>query len=312
MPAPMSNIEAWLQDTREPGAAGYLPPLYLRPEFGYVPQKLVKGFPEVRSVDDKRPSQNGTFDFTEFYGACAVNLVVALAPEIVAPTVAVPVWTDERLEDQINMWLSPGRRSYLYARRKPSDSLRRVLIRSSQRGTGINLVSNAEFGEMSLAWRGIDGVWEAAEVTQAFLNPGSAVEAGRVYDKTYDITYPASAVIGTSNVFNAGTADTFPIVTIYGPCTGPRIENQTTGKKLEFLSSYVLAAGEFLRIDFKEGTVALNGDPSQSASRYDKIDFAGGISDWWNLIPRDNLLRFYPVSYTSPSYVLIEYRHAYL
>ena len=306
MTADMSNIDAWLQDSRNPGDAGYLPPLYLQPQYGFVPQKFDGGFPEIRSVDDKRPASNGTFDFTEFFGARAVNLQLTLAPEVATEANL----TDQKLEDRLKIWMDPSRRTYLYIRTNPLDDYRRILLRSANASGQINLVTKTEFRAVSLAWKGIDGVFESADLQTDVLNPGAATELGRTYDQAYDKAYAASDTIGSKTIYNYGTAPTFPRIRIYGPVTGPRIENATTGDKLEFLAAYALVAGEFLDIDFREGTVYLNGDPTNS--RYDKIDFAGGLSDWWTLIPGPNLVRFYPLIQAAPAQAQIDWRSAYL
>lgn len=302
----LSNIDIYLEDSRSSSAVGYIPPLFLTPQFGYVPQRLNRGFPEIRDISDKRPSQNGTFDFTEFFGARAITFEVSLATELQD----IPSITDEILEDNLRKWMLPNVRAYLYVKPKGETLYRRALVRPANVGSQLNFVTNAGFRTVSMSWRGVDGVFEDAELSSTNLEVSSAVEAGRTYDQAYDKTYAASSVIGAKIVRNAGNAPSFPVVYVYGACTQPRIENVTTGKKLEFLAAYTINAGEYLVIDFAEGTVYLNGDSTNS--RYDKIDFAGGISDWWDLQPGDNLLRFYPLSSSPPSTARIEWRSKFI
>lgn len=307
-PITMTNIDARLEDSRLVGTAGYIAPLILQPQYGFVPQRLSPGYPDPRDVSEKRPSQNGTFDFTTYFGARAVSLEVAFASELQND----PLVTDLILEDRLRRWMAPDVRPYLYVRYSPVELYRRIKLRATNVASQLAFLTTNEFRSVSLAWRGIDGVFESADLSSEFIEVGGSSELGRTYDLVFDRTYAASAVIGTKEIINAGTAPTYPIVQIFGPCTQPRLENQTTGKKLEFLASYALVAGEYLEINFAEGTVALNGDPALSQSRYDKIDFVSGISEWWNLIPGSNFVRFYPLSSSAPSKVRIDWRSAYI
>jgi Siphovirus-type tail component, C-terminal domain len=306
-PVTLTNIDAYLEDSRAPGSAGYIPPLILQPSYGFVPSNFNGGWPEVREVTDKRPSQNGTFDFTTSFGARAVSLEVSLAPELRDDGASV---TDHDLEDQLRKWMLPDVRCYLYIRFDSRDEYRRIRLRAANVSSALSFVRHRDFRKVSMSWKGVDGVFEGADLSSEELQPSTTVELGRTYDQAYDKSYAASAVIGVKPINNLGTAPTFPVITVYGPLTQARIENQTTGKKLEFLSSYSLVAGEYLVIDFKEGTVYLNGDVTNS--RYDKIDFASGISEWWSLIPGVNLIRFYPLTTSAPAKAVIEWRSNYI
>jgi hypothetical protein len=302
----LTNVDAYLEDSRLPSDAGYIPPLLLQPQYGFVPQRFNPGFPEIRDVSEKRPSQNGTFDFTHYFGARAITLEVALASELQDD----PLVTDQVLEDQLRRWMAPDVRAYLYIRYDSADEYRRIKIRPSNLGSQLSFLHHRDFRKVSLGWRGVDGIFESAVIQSEFLEVAGSTELGRTYDQLYDKTYTASLVIGAKNLTNFGNIEVLPVIRIYGPCTQPRIENQTTGIKLEFLATYSIASGDYITIDFAEGTVLLNGDPSNS--RYDKIDFASGISKWWTLIPGVNSIRFYPLSSSPPSKAILEWRSGYL
>lgn len=297
----MSNIEVTLVDSLAPTAPGYKAPLPLLVANGYVPQSLTIGFPEVRDVSAKRPVAHGTFDFTQFHGSGSVSLVVGIASEL------TPLLDDQDLEDQLRAWMPPYRRTYLYYRFSQAKALRRILVRTSQAARSFNFVKNS-FGLISMAWRSVDGVSEGVDDVTFDVSPGGTAELGRAYDLTFDRTYPASDPLGTALRFIQGTEETLPFIRIFGPCTQPRIENRTTGKKLEFISSFSLLAGEFLDIDFKEGTVLLNGDTANS--RYDKVD--SSVSDWWTLIPGNNQIRYYPLTFTVPSLATVIYKPKFI
>jgi hypothetical protein len=262
----------------------------------------------VRDVVDKRPVAHGTFDYTKYHGSGSVTLVLGLASELTGG-----LYDDEDLLDQLKAWMPPYRRTYIYYRfsqTKPGGAVtpfRRILCRSSLAARPYNFIRN-NFGFVSMQWRSVDGVSEGVDDVSFDISPGGTTEAGRAYDLTFDRTYPASDPLGTAIRFVDGTEETLPFIRIFGPCTQPRIENRTTGLKLEFLSSFSLLAGEFLDIDFKEGTVLLNGDTANS--RYDKVD--SSVSDWWTLIPGNNQIRYYPLSYTAPSAATVIYKPKFI
>lgn len=274
------RVEVRLEDVD-----GYYAPLDLTRTNGYEIQALNTGFASVREVTDKRSSQNGEFDFTQFFGARAVSLSVALAPELAS----VPSTTEQALEDTLRAWCAPHRRSWLYWRQQ-GGMWRRMKVRGNQLAYALSATTNA-FGKMTCGWKCADGVAESVDLTSFVLSTSGAAELGRSYDRTYDRTYPASPMTGSQEVINTGTAPAYPRLRIHGPMTGPRIQNMTTGKKLQFQDAYALIAGEFLEVDFKEGTVYLNNDPSNS--RYDKLDLT--VSEWWELLPGPNLLRLFPL-----------------
>lgn len=269
---------------------------------GYVPQALNTGFPSVRENNDKRSSQNGEHDFTQYFGARAVTLSVALAPELAS----APSPTEQQLEDGLRAWLAPHRRSWLVWRQQ-GGSWRRLSVRGNQLAYSLSMISN-NFGRMTCGWKCADGVSESVELITFTLSTSAAVEQGRSYDRAYDRTYPASPMIGSQEVINLGTAPAYPVLRIHGPQTGPRIENQTTGKKLQFKNAFALVAGQFLEVDFKEGTILLNNDPANS--RYSELDLT--VSEWWELIPGSNLLRSYPLVSSSPSIIEGSFHYQYI
>jgi len=181
-------------------------------------------------------------------------------------------------------------------------------LRAANVGSAIDLTRN-RFHTLALAWRAPEGINESDELFAETVLPGTTgTESGRTYNLTFDRTYPASTVVGLKIVINEGTAPACPMITFFGPMTQIRIENVTTGKKLEFIAGYTLTSGEYLVVDCMERTVLLNGEVGNS--RYDKIDFS--VSEWLELIPGINQLRLYPGSSSSPASALVEYRSAYL
>lgn len=295
------HLEMYLETDMEMEAGPYRR-LDLIHSNGYVPQEINLGFPDIRDNVQKRPSANGTFDFTRYFAASAVQIKVAMEPSLMATPV-----TTRRLEDQLKRWLNPARRSCLVYRDPGEEDWRRIRVRGNDSTRNISL-ARTTFGVVSLVFRAPKGYSESLEVFSKNL-PFTGTESGRAYDLTFDRTYPASGTIGVIEVENLGNVESHPILRIYGPCSDFRVENQTTGEQLKFKTAFSLLANEFLVIDMENGTVLMNGDVGND--RYDQIDVA--TSDWWTLQEGMNLIRAVAGTYTSPeAHGEIYGRHNYI
>jgi len=128
--------------------------------------------------------------------------------------------------------------------------------------------------------------------------------SGRAYPKTYPFSYGPTTPNGQLIVTNAGTADTWPIITLAGPGTNPSILNLTTGQGLYL--NYDIGAGETLVLDTLNRTIMLNG----ASSRYGALNF--NLSQWFPLVPGANDLRIAFSAFTSPAAMTVAWRDAWL
>jgi len=282
----------------------YMDNLYLTHANGFVPQSLNLGHPEVRDNSQKRANQSGTFDFTQHHGASAVQITVALAPELMETPL-----TETALLDKLKRWTNPYSRSYLIYREQGEVDWRKILIRNANSNRNISLV-RSEFGNVSLTFRAPKGISESYEEVTVPLS-FNGLESGRTYDLTFDRTYPASNIIGLREVINLGSTEAYPRLRIYGPCSGFRCENVTTGKTLWFKDAFTLLANEYLVIDFEEGTVYMNGDPTNQ--RYSELKITEADYDWWKLVCGVNMVRAVATTFTSPqAHMDLSYNHSYI
>lgn len=102
------------------------------------------------------------------------------------------------------------------------------------------------------------------------------------------ITVDSSGIDYLFPVEYAGTADSFPLITVYGPASGIVIENQSAGTTLS-LPNLALAAGEYVEIDlaFDAKTVIDDGGGNQIAELATTSDIVT-----WRLVPGTNDIRF--------------------
>jgi hypothetical protein len=110
---------------------------------------------------------------------------------------------------------------------------------------------------------------------------------------------------GTVAVDNTGDVDADPIIDVYGPVTNPEVRNDTLDKDLIF-QDITVAAGSFLRVNFRDRTVLLDG----------VSDFRGKlnleVSDWWDtdvpgLTPGLNTIRFRGENAADPARAVITF-----
>lgn len=92
----------------------------------------------------------------------------------------------------------------------------------------------------------------------------------------------APAAGGSIDVFNDGSEDAYPIITLPGTMTNPILQNQTTGKTLSL--AYSIASGDTVVIDMDNQTITLNNSSSLIATKTE-------ASDWWTLAPGSNTIR---------------------
>jgi hypothetical protein len=104
--------------------------------------------------------------------------------------------------------------------------------------------------------------------------------AGLHFPVTFPATFGASTG-GSMVAVNAGTENTYPVVTITGPCTTPSVSLASTGQFLTV--SLTLGASDTLVIDMGARTITLNG----TASRANQIVTG---SSWWGLPPGSNTI----------------------
>lgn len=115
------------------------------------------------------------------------------------------------------------------------------------------------------------------------------------------VYYEEAAPANTTSITPTGSEPSYPILTLTGPVENPVIENTTTGQKI--VLNYSLAAGSTLVIDTKNSTVRVNG----TTNVYNTFDFAS--SEWWNLVPGANVIKFTAASMGTTANLKIEYRN---
>jgi len=248
------------------------------------------GYPDVRVVTVDRTDTDGEDDSTRFFGASAISMTLTL-------------WTGTRtVIDELGKYCTPDQRPYLYVTDDEWSTERRVRLRADKLSRPVSRKTGAK-REVQLSWSAPEGLWEDAEETTYQISatiPSTAGLATPVLGangNTYAALFANSNSTGAVQIINAGNVRMGYTVAIYGPCTGPALYNDTSGKVIAFKPAMILGAGEYLDVDPVNRTVFLNSD--QSASRLNMIDYT--VTDWWLLERGVNEVRFQPLAATPGS-----------
>lgn len=149
-----------------------------------------------------------------------------------------------------------------------------------------------------------DPFWYGKEEQEQ--NAGTpGITAGRTYPKTYAKTYAAYTGGADVVLTNSGNYVTHVMAEITGPVMGPQLilfnmDGSTSTVQLPNLS---LNAGEMVEIDFMHKTAVSD----TGSNLYDYID----DTEWWELMPGDNDVRFTAFSAGAGSGALFKWRNAY-
>jgi hypothetical protein len=206
--------------------------------------------PDVRLELSDRPQRDGSFDAPSFRSARVITLEgTAIAPD---------EDSKERAKDRIAAVLADGRRLAEMT----------VAERTVTRGAAVRLAAGAKVVdttpisfEWSLQMTAPDplryGV-EAYTASCGLPRPG----AGLAFPVGFPLQF-GDAQGGSLAVANAGTAVSWPLWTITGPCAQPVIRNDSTGERLAF--GLRLLEGDVLTVDVAARTVWLGGASRRAA-----------------------------------------------
>lgn len=209
------------------------------------------GMPDMRTNDLAWLSQDGAYGAGDWLQPRLVRAqlwVVGSSPsntEQLARTL-VGAWSPSRTDTELQVRLASSRAYQLLGR------ARRCELDLARLASSV-VTASVEFAAL-------DPYLYAVDTSGGTIPLGSgSTTPGAIPDLTYDLTFQAPGTPGPGVVYasNAGTAPTWPTVTITGPVDTPRLENRTTGETLELATT--LSGGDVVVVDTRARTVTLNG-----------------------------------------------------
>lgn len=273
--------------------------LILRPRVadGIYLTSLDAPSPSIREVVEDRTDDDGTDDSTALHGAraCTIELLVSRAARA--------------FEDEVGRYLHPLLRPYLVVADDGWAQTRRLRLRTDQWSAPLTSDVGPDQRKIQLQWTCPDGVWEAADEASETIEVDITTDAGGIsLPMTLPMSFAATSASGSHIVFNPGAVPSHMTVRLYGPCSGPRLLNQTTGEQIAFSPDLELAAGQYVEVHTCEQAAYAQGDVS--VSRLNFFDFA--VSSWWRLEPGENSLRYAPADADAGAEAVVIYRPAWL
>jgi len=155
-----------------------------------------------------------------------------------------------------------------------------------------------------LAWRCPSGLVEADLERSKQGTPSSPGE-GFTYQLVYPIDYGIGGTSGQISVTNGGDLPVWPTIRVDGPCSDPKLTNETTGGVMS-LSGFSLPAGQYATFDPQAREVFANGMRDASL-----LPWVAAGTVWWQLWPGVSTVRFAPSSWSTPARQVVTWRDAY-
>lgn len=270
--------------------------MVLYPRDNLIVLGLAPGSPSIRAVVENRADGDGEVDTTLRYGARTVALDLRA------------IDTPAAFLDELTFFTRPSARPYLYVEDDEWAQPRRLRLRAEQWSAPLDAEQAPYVREMQAQWRCPDGVWESDDETSVIVGADAPASVGFFAPFSAPLSLTATDATNSAQTSNVGNVETHFTARMYGPCSAPRLVNDTTGEELTFSSALVLAAGEYIEVDTQARTALLNS--SASSSRLGYVDFS--VSTWWQVQPGLQDIRFAPTSPTAGSQAEITYRPRWL
>lgn len=273
----------------------------IMPADGVAAQVLDVAAP-ARAVEEDRAGAHGSYDVTRYLSAAAVSLSLLLFPGVTQ--------TPEKFLDALGPLLTPALRPYLIVANDQWDQPRQLTVRFDSSAKPLSDPTN---WPVQVSWKAPNGVWEGSNLANAVIGAfipsagtGFIVGATGAVVTTAGVVITATTAPAPSLVTSPGNVPSQWTAVLRGPCTGPKLANDTAGMTLEFSPNLNLGAGDYVAIDSLAQTATLNGQTPVLGF----LSFA--TSHWWLIQPGLNALRYYPVSAGPGSAAQISFRPAWL
>lgn len=188
----------------------------------------------------------------------------------------------------------------------------------NRRMTRLQRASNAMRKDATLRWAVEGGIEQTVKVRrqQPLRISGGYLKTFQLALVSADYRIYGAAIqemrfdVGdhTKYASNHGSAQTPPIITVYGPAEGVEIHNHTTGSVVAFGAGLSLTATDYVTVDYANGTVMKNG----TTNVYDTVIFPA--STWWQLQPGDNNIAWHATatSTTAASSMVMTWQDAWV
>lgn len=212
----------------------------------------LESLPEIRRQDDNRGYADGMFSGRDFLGGRSIFITFL--------TLASGSNTAQENYNTIQSVLLPqtSGTTPLYFLLNGSEQFINARVRGLRTSVDPNytygyIVSQVEFFCPDPTYYSIND-----QTATLLYSPPT----GRIYNRTYNLTYGGGSSVITTTIANNGWATAYPTITINGPIENPEVGSVTSGDSLLFDGIY--SDTDYLEIDLYNKLITLNGAPARN------------------------------------------------
>lgn len=262
------------------------------PAGGWFCANLDLGSVEIREVISNRPDTDGAIDRTQYMGA-----------RVISAEVHAVAGAGARIDDvasQFAPFMVPGARPVLHY----------VLDRSGPTELTLNVravaydwpIAGMPERVINLQWKAADPVARDPNVKTAVAYAGVATGGGRQYLLAFNRSYPQGGGAPSSGIISsAGIVPVRPLITIWGPVTGPSVQfapsDSTPHSQVAFVNSFRIDVNNYVVIDTNAKTAYLNGASTGTSV----LAFLDWFNTTWPILPAQPATTTMTITGTSTS-----------
>jgi hypothetical protein len=253
------------------------------PSGGWFCTSLDLGAPSVRDVLYNAPDQDGQIDLTNYLGGrvvtASITALVGAGAQIDAVAAAFAPF------------MVPSARPVLhFILDRPGAAERVLTVRGASGGYSWPIIG-ANQRDIALQWVAADPIVRDPAWHTIMAWSGAVASGGRTYPLTFNRVYPGGGgAVVNANLQSPGDVAVVPLLQVYGPISGPRVNftDQVSGEAwtLNFVSAFRIDQGHRVDIDCAARTAYLDGDITQSV--LGSLDWASVRAGWPVLPPLPN------------------------
>jgi phage-related protein len=255
----------------------------------------LEDLPQIRNQDDNKGYNDGMFTGRDFFSGRTITFML----NILAGNGNTAQTNFNLFQAAINPQQTGV--STLQFLLSPSDTQKQIGARVRTRA--VPITPEYTYGKITAQVTMFCPDPRFYDVATQTLSLSPSAVSGRIYNRTYNLTYGGGSQTSAATLTNSGWAVTNPIITINGPVVNPVLSNVTTGQSITI--NYTLGISDVVVIDLNLKTVTLNGTSARNI-------LANG-SQWFAAPPGNSLLSFSGTSYTiGTTTCVVSYANAYV
>lgn len=214
----------------------------------------LEGLPAIRNQDDNRGYADGAFSGRDFLAGRTISMVI----QILASSGASAQANFNTLQQALLPQSSGTTPLYFIL----SNAAGGQVINARVRGLRTTVDPNYTYGYIITQAEFFcpDPCYYNSNIQTATLL--YSPPTGRIYNRTYNLTYGGGSVTITTNIANNGWTDTYPTIVLNGPITNPVLGNATQDAALYFTGTY--SSADLLEVDLYNKLITLNGSPARN------------------------------------------------